>query len=252
MALIRCNDCGRMVSEHATVCPGCGIPIAQVAKKNSHRASNVTSNQQSNKRKSLLVVLISTITVLLAALLGVLVFHGYKSGLVGGDKQMANDTVSASSVQPSVTSALAKSQSSQLQSASSRQQLENKASAAITQPKSLPKSENRGHEIGMDSRLSHHLVGYMINSVGRKRQITLDFTCDNGSVSNITYHYVEMNKTMAMRCTSLTSNTMTLVGVDDEGSPCRFVLHYNGRSFSGSAAVGPYHLRMSLTAKCSH
>lgn len=46
MALIKCSECGKEVSDQATACPQCGKPIANTAL----RADSVVTIQQTNKR----------------------------------------------------------------------------------------------------------------------------------------------------------------------------------------------------------
>lgn len=43
MALIKCTECGQIVSDKATVCPGCGCPISEIL-KGLHKNSAITRN----------------------------------------------------------------------------------------------------------------------------------------------------------------------------------------------------------------
>jgi hypothetical protein len=40
MALIKCSECGKNVSDKATACPGCGAPLLGNSGRASHRQDN--------------------------------------------------------------------------------------------------------------------------------------------------------------------------------------------------------------------
>ena len=49
MALIKCTECGKEISDKATVCPNCGLPIPQINNQSkSHPPSSSQTNQANN------------------------------------------------------------------------------------------------------------------------------------------------------------------------------------------------------------
>ena len=72
MALIKCNECGQMISDKAMKCPKCGNPVGQVSNKKPMSSNNIITNEtytyenESTKSKWLYPV----IGVLVVALLG--------------------------------------------------------------------------------------------------------------------------------------------------------------------------------------
>ena len=49
MALIKCSECGKEISDKATACPSCGFPIPQINNQStSHPPSSSQTNQANN------------------------------------------------------------------------------------------------------------------------------------------------------------------------------------------------------------
>ena len=48
MALIKCTECGREISDKAETCPGCGAPVSVTTKKQSSQPTKVKYNSNSD------------------------------------------------------------------------------------------------------------------------------------------------------------------------------------------------------------
>ena len=116
------------------------------------------------------------------------------------------------------------------------------------------------HPIVLDAYLKHHLEGNMIINRKTKNFITLDFTCDYGTICHITYNYPGGNNgagssfPMELRDFNQQKSTITFFGKDDEGNDFILELKYDKQgNFIGTATVGNITgLKVELKAKCKH
>ncbi len=118
------------------------------------------------------------------------------------------------------------------------------------------KPQKSKHPIGLDACLTHHLEGHMIINQKTKSFITLDFTCDNGTIRDIVYSYPAGNKgtgsTFNMDCRMFDSkkSAITFFGIDDLGSDFTLELKYDKQGkFTGTAYVGK-HKGLKVELKC--
>lgn len=79
MALIKCSECGQMVSENAKSCPKCGCPI-----DNQSNGFKVNNKKDGSGRKGIVAVL--SIIVLIAAV--AIVFYVFSSEASNNDSEM--------------------------------------------------------------------------------------------------------------------------------------------------------------------
>ena len=67
MALIKCHECGKEISDKASACIHCGYPLAntqkKVAEKISSQPSNSISNEKNNITKGFSIVSLEENTV---------------------------------------------------------------------------------------------------------------------------------------------------------------------------------------------
>lgn len=116
---------------------------------------------------------------------------------------------------------------------------------------------NRVHPIGMNSYLTHHLEGVMVHTIGenkgKENAITLDFTCDNGVISNVIYNYPGGHAKLELECTYFDSSSISFFRKSKKGD-FYLKLYYdnNSRQFNGKATVGANELDVFLTATCNH
>ena len=145
-----------------------------------------------------------------------------------------------------------------------------KTSNTSTSPKPSKPSKPKGgnhpttqkHPIGMSDRLAHHLDGYMIINKSKKNKIKLDFICDHGTISDITYYYPAghggRGSSFKMQCTHFDNSSITFYAIDDDGNDFYLFLNYNTshNSFNGKAKVitpkKTHELKVELKATCSH
>lgn len=80
MALIKCPECDKEISDKASVCPSCGCPIHKGGDENG---SNLVVVKP--KSKQLFLIVCVCIAILLAVVIGVVVGKKVKSGKVGGE-----------------------------------------------------------------------------------------------------------------------------------------------------------------------
>lgn len=66
MALIKCPECGREVSDRATVCPSCAYPIAEM-KKNSVAMIKIPQYKQSVSNPNLFLAAVSSSKVVITS-----------------------------------------------------------------------------------------------------------------------------------------------------------------------------------------
>lgn len=79
MALIKCPECGNMISEQAVSCPGCGMPLHKESRefKNSSDAMDNRDVKQVSEKSRL-------VTLVLSVLLGFLGVHKFYVGKSSG------------------------------------------------------------------------------------------------------------------------------------------------------------------------
>lgn len=53
MALIKCPECGREISDKATACPGCGYPMTPAAAPEDERARLLAEARERDKKTSI-------------------------------------------------------------------------------------------------------------------------------------------------------------------------------------------------------
>lgn len=84
MALIKCNECGNVISDRATRCPHCGCPVGQQIIYQPQQEMQAPINYgQNNKNNTWLYVLVAV----LATLLVTLGIWAISSGLFGGKEK---------------------------------------------------------------------------------------------------------------------------------------------------------------------
>lgn len=78
MALTICKECGKEISEHATVCPHCGYPLLKDGSADTNRStesasSSSFSHTERSKRKKLPIIILSAILVIVAIIAFILI-----------------------------------------------------------------------------------------------------------------------------------------------------------------------------------
>lgn len=71
MALIKCTECGKEISDKASVCPNCGCPVEQMSRSEVSNATSVkqTKNKKLNKiLDRMLIVVFSLLAIVLILL----------------------------------------------------------------------------------------------------------------------------------------------------------------------------------------
>lgn len=56
MALIKCPECAREISDRAPVCPNCGVPIAVTSEQKINESNMVTIQETSKRLKGLIII----------------------------------------------------------------------------------------------------------------------------------------------------------------------------------------------------
>lgn len=69
MALIKCTECGKEISDKASVCPNCGCPVEQMSKPEISNATSVKQTKNKKLNKILDKMLIVTFSLLAVALI---------------------------------------------------------------------------------------------------------------------------------------------------------------------------------------
>lgn len=75
MALIKCNECGKEISDKAKTCPNCGCPVNKnqskaSAKKNNYFKLYINSLKNKNKK----TIIFTSLTILIIIILSCIVF----------------------------------------------------------------------------------------------------------------------------------------------------------------------------------
>lgn len=73
MALIRCNNCGNMISDRAAKCPKCGIHIT-TAQTYDASPNSLTGNSPSKNNNNILYLVLAFLFVVILALLGYVIW----------------------------------------------------------------------------------------------------------------------------------------------------------------------------------
>lgn len=71
MALIKCNECGKEISDKASSCPNCGCPITAEKEdviKNLDETTNTDKNSKKNKKSSLFIIIVVIAIVVLCGI----------------------------------------------------------------------------------------------------------------------------------------------------------------------------------------
>ena len=82
MALIKCTECGKEISDKATTCPNCGAPIISTADSNREHSYNFEKAPKEKKKGSCL----KTILIFF----GVIIILGIVGSMLGGSKESSN------------------------------------------------------------------------------------------------------------------------------------------------------------------
>ena len=69
MALIRCNECGQMISDQARVCPKCGKPLFMVQQPNYYPEAHPTNKGKSYTWLYVLIGALAVVAIVLVVLL---------------------------------------------------------------------------------------------------------------------------------------------------------------------------------------
>lgn len=73
MALIKCPECGKEVSDKASSCPSCGCPLATIATTVSEQATTIeTQSKKNNNVKKVLPIIIGVVVV---AIIGIVIYN---------------------------------------------------------------------------------------------------------------------------------------------------------------------------------
>lgn len=136
MALIKCNECGNMISDRATKCPKCGCPITKGSKPHIHQETPQVqpSYYDDKKGRSSSKWLYGIVGVLVALLVGLGLWM-WNSGASGGNGQEAkipSDAIASSQGQEKL---------SEDKSASNTTKTENGTTLEAHQPKKLKVSK---------------------------------------------------------------------------------------------------------------
>ena len=67
MALIKCSECGKEISDKASACPNCGCPIKIENAETTNNTSQNQSNNKSNKKIIIIILLVMFVIMLLCA-----------------------------------------------------------------------------------------------------------------------------------------------------------------------------------------
>lgn len=74
MALIKCPECGKEISDKATLCPNCGYPISQISEDMSGKQEmHLVEENVKSEKKHISVKSIVSIGVGIVALIGILI-----------------------------------------------------------------------------------------------------------------------------------------------------------------------------------
>lgn len=81
MALINCPECGKEVSDMATACPNCGMPINKNNASNEVQKVEVTNQDYSSGKKTGLIIVVIGVILLIAWVVRGAVTPGFSDGM---------------------------------------------------------------------------------------------------------------------------------------------------------------------------
>ncbi len=102
MALIKCNECGQMVSDKASNCPNCGAPVVnkpeeQVLATKVEKTADQQPQERQTRRKNIAIVLLSVALFVVVVVLLILLLRGWNTTntinenlISGGDATLEN------------------------------------------------------------------------------------------------------------------------------------------------------------------
>lgn len=97
MALIKCNECGHMISDRATKCPKCGCPITKGSKPHIHQETPQAQpfyydDKNGGSSRKWLYGIIGVLVALLIGL-GLWMWNSESSGGNGQEAKIPSDTI---------------------------------------------------------------------------------------------------------------------------------------------------------------
>ena len=136
MALIKCNECGNMISDRATKCPKCGCSITKGSKPHIHQETpqvqpSYYDDKNGGSSRKWLYGIIGVLVALLVGL-GLRMWNSESSGGNGQEAKIPSDTIASSQGQEKL---------SEDKSASNTTKTENGTTSEAHQPKKLKVSK---------------------------------------------------------------------------------------------------------------
>lgn len=93
MALVKCTECGKELSDKATTCPNCGCPLGEI----QETEVTATSTKSATKKKTIIVMSIA-ILVVLAIIIGFLLYKSSSERKKAAEREAYIDSASEFSV----------------------------------------------------------------------------------------------------------------------------------------------------------
>lgn len=78
MAMIKCSECGKDVSDKAAVCPNCGNPIGAASAPNSAVPANTAEKPKKKKKGCLIAVIVVIVVICIISAVYTPVYLGFK------------------------------------------------------------------------------------------------------------------------------------------------------------------------------
>ncbi len=109
MALIKCDECGREISDRSAFCPGCGYPThlnkSVTSSENSENSeksekSEKSVNSENPNLRNKITLFIAVFAVLLFLVLGLYLYEDHRSSHAETTEEAAADTLDAATVLP--------------------------------------------------------------------------------------------------------------------------------------------------------
>jgi hypothetical protein len=91
MALIKCEECGKEISNKASSCPHCGVPLQNQAESNSNESISVTTTEEASS-KFFMMMIVAALFVFAFGMLRIYTGSGIGMKIVTKDSFSFSDT----------------------------------------------------------------------------------------------------------------------------------------------------------------
>lgn len=92
MALIKCTECGKEISDKATICPNCGCPLDNDDTPKTETMPTNISVPAKKTKKTAFVIIIIGIVAILAIIVGIFLYRNYSQRKLAAEKEAYIDT----------------------------------------------------------------------------------------------------------------------------------------------------------------